>query len=144
MQLSNLKPSPRLRRHKRIGRGGKRGTFSGRGTKGQKARAGRRIRPAVRDIIKKIPKRRGYSQKQLPFRRAAVNLKELEAVFEAGALVAPNTLLEKNLVRRVFGKAPQIKILGTGSLSKGLRFKGVLFSKSAREAIEKSGGKIEG
>ncbi|OGF76863.1 hypothetical protein A3C77_03610 [Candidatus Giovannonibacteria bacterium RIFCSPHIGHO2_02_FULL_45_13] len=59
MQAHNLQKSGH-RKHKRIGRGGKRGSFSGRGIKGQKARAGRRIRPQIRDIIKKIHKRRGY------------------------------------------------------------------------------------
>ncbi len=56
MQLHQLQPSHKNRSKKRIGRGGKRGTYSGRGMKGQKARAGRKIRPAIRDLIQSLPK----------------------------------------------------------------------------------------
>ncbi len=59
MQLHQLKPTHPLSSSKRVGRGGKRGTFSGRGTKGQHARAGHRIRPAERDFIQRLPKLRG-------------------------------------------------------------------------------------
>ena len=59
MQLHNLKPSNKSGDTKRIGRGGKRGTFSGRGVKGQRARAGHKIRPGHRDQIQQIPKLRG-------------------------------------------------------------------------------------
>ena len=53
MLLRDLKPKTSKKSKKRIGRGGKRGTYSGRGIKGQKARAGHRIRPEIRDILKK-------------------------------------------------------------------------------------------
>lgn len=56
MQLHTLQPAHKLKSKKRIGRGGKRGTYSGRGVKGQKARAGRKIRPAIRDLIQSLPK----------------------------------------------------------------------------------------
>lgn len=59
MQLHELQPKTKNKKKKRIGRGGKRGTYCGRGLKGQKSRAGRRIRPAVRDVILRIPKLRG-------------------------------------------------------------------------------------
>ncbi|MBI4136288.1 MAG: hypothetical protein HY481_01940 [Candidatus Vogelbacteria bacterium] len=58
--MHQLKRQHPRQRKKIVGRGGKRGTTAGRGTKGQKARAGHRIRPAIRDVIKKLPKRRGY------------------------------------------------------------------------------------
>ena len=60
MQIHQLQLKDRSKSKKRIGRGGKRGTYSGRGIKGQKSRAGAKVRPALRDIIKKIPKKRGY------------------------------------------------------------------------------------
>lgn len=60
MQLHQIKPSHKLKTKKRIGRGGKKGTYSGKGMKGQKSRAGAKIRPELRDFIKKIPKVRGY------------------------------------------------------------------------------------
>src|SRR3989344_2150251 len=92
------------KRKKRVGRGGKRGTTSGRGTKGQKARSGRRIRPQFRDILKKIPKKKGYRVHILKQGSAVVNLKDLEKKFESGAEVSPKTLHEKGLVSMVSGK----------------------------------------
>jgi large subunit ribosomal protein L15 len=59
MQLHQIKSSKK-RPKKRIGRGGKKGTYCGKGMKGQKSRAGAKIRPELRDFIKKIPKTRGY------------------------------------------------------------------------------------
>jgi large subunit ribosomal protein L15 len=63
MQLHELKPRHKLKKKKRVGRGGKRGTYSGRGQKGQLARAGRKLKPIVREIIKRYPKLRGYKFK---------------------------------------------------------------------------------
>ncbi len=60
MQLHQIQTGTRKKEKKRVGRGGKRGTYCGRGIKGQRARAGAKIRPALRDLIKKIPKIRGY------------------------------------------------------------------------------------
>lgn len=63
MALYKIAPEHKNKTKKRVGRGGKRGTYSGRGVKGQKSRAGRRIRPAVRDLIQQIPKLRGAKNK---------------------------------------------------------------------------------
>jgi large subunit ribosomal protein L15 len=63
MQLHELKPIHKFKKKKRIGRGGKRGTYSGKGMKGQKSRAGRRLEPVIRGIIKRYPKLRGYKFK---------------------------------------------------------------------------------
>ncbi len=63
MQLHELKPNYSNKKGKRVGRGGKRGTTSGHGTKGQKSRAGHRIRPAERDLIQRLPKLRGFRNK---------------------------------------------------------------------------------
>ncbi|GAH50871.1 unnamed protein product, partial [marine sediment metagenome] len=60
MQLHQLKPKHKLKKPKRVGRGGKRGTYSGRGLKGQRSRAGRKFKPAIRGLIKRYPKLRGY------------------------------------------------------------------------------------
>jgi len=59
MQLHELQPTNKKKTKKRVGRGGKRGTYSGRGIKGQKSRAGRKIRPAIRDLMQRTPKLRG-------------------------------------------------------------------------------------
>src|SRR3989344_3053869 len=88
MQAHNLLKSSN-KKTKRIGRGGKRGSFSGRGIKGQKSRAGRRIRPQIRDIIKKIHKRRGYGRSRASavnpskIKPAIVSLGDLEKKFSA-------------------------------------------------------------
>jgi len=60
MQLHQLRPKHKLKKKKRIGRGGKRGTYSGKGIKGQKSRAGRKFAPVIRELIKRYPKLRGY------------------------------------------------------------------------------------
>ncbi len=60
MQLHQISKNKARKSPKRVGRGGKKGTYCGRGIKGQKARAGAKIRPELRDFIKKIPKVRGY------------------------------------------------------------------------------------
>ena len=142
MQLNEIKPKHRRRKRRRIGRGGKRGTYSGRGIKGQKSRAGRRLRPVVRDWIKKYPKLRGYKfrpQRQSP----VVNLDVLEKKFEAGQTVNPQVLLEKKIIRRIKEGSPKVKILGQGELTKALTFEKCLVSKQAKEKIEKSNGVVK-
>lgn len=135
MQIHQLKPVHKGRRSQRVGRGGKRGTTSGRGTKGQKARAGHKIRPAERDILKKIPKLRGYKFKSFRFQPAVVNLADLEEKFKTGEEVSPKVLLEKGLIHRIKGRTPAVKVLGKGELKKKLAFKDVTFSQSAAAKI---------
>jgi len=72
-----------------------------------------------------------------------LNLVELEKNFSAGELVTPESLLEKRLIRRIKGKVPEVKILGKGEIKKALIVKGCQLSKSAKEKIEKAGGKVE-
>lgn len=138
MQLHNLKSKTRKKRHKIIGRGGKRGKTSGRGGKGQTARAGAKVRPQLREVIKKLPKLRGYRFKSYRPKPAIVNLKDLGALFSSGDTVSPAALKAVGLVRA--GK--EVKILGEGRLGKKLIISGCLVSKSAREKIEKAGGTI--
>jgi len=64
MQLHQIKPLNKRKSKRRVGRGGKRGTYCGRGMKGQRARTGAKVRPEIRDLIKKIPKIRGYRFKR--------------------------------------------------------------------------------
>jgi large subunit ribosomal protein L15 len=118
-----------------VGRGGKRGTYSGRGIKGQRARAGAKIRPAERDVLKKIPKLRGYKFRRFRKRPAAVGLSEIGRVFRDGDTVTPSSLLAKGLVRRSKGRLPRVKILGGGLPTKSLAFRGVIFSRSAKKAV---------
>lgn len=69
MQFHNLKRNTPNKKSKQVGRGGKRGKTSGRGTKGQNARAGRKKRPESRDIIKRVPKLRGRGTSSLKSRQ---------------------------------------------------------------------------
>ena len=138
MQLHQLQPKHKLKRKKRIGRGGKRGTYSGRGIKGQKSRAGRKLAPVVRELIKKYPKLRGYRAKRPLKNLAIVNIGKLDEKFEESAVVNPKTLLEKKLIRRIKGKMPKVKILGKGELTKKLKFENCEFSESAKRKIQSS------
>src|SRR5436190_21485808 len=99
MQLHQLKKHSANKKSARVGRGGKRGKTSGRGTKGQRARAGRKMRPELRDIIKKIPKRRGYRCKAVSVAAFPISLEALEKAFSSGETVSRETLLAKKLVR---------------------------------------------
>ncbi len=131
----------------RVGRGGKRGKTSGRGTKGQNARAGHKKRPEMRDLIKKLPKLRGHGKNRARTVRvkapyASVNLGLLEATFVAGDLVNPETLYKKGLVRAPGGRISYVKILGNGTLTKALKVSDCAFSASAKTAIEAVGGSI--
>jgi large subunit ribosomal protein L15 len=142
MQLHQLKPIHKRKKGKRIGRGGKRGNYSGRGIKGQKARAGRKLKPIIRELIKKYPKLRGYRQKSKELKMAILNLEILERKFQAGEKVNPEILIEKGIISKIRGKIPKVKILGDGEISKNLIIENCQVSKSAKEKIEKAGGKI--
>lgn len=128
-----------------MGRGGKRGTTSGRGTKGQRARAGGKIRPALRDVIKKLPKRRGRGTHGFrPFRTkpVIVKLADCEQFFTNGEIIDPQSLLKKDLIRKMKGKMPAVKILGGSEIKKKFTVRGVLLSSAARSAIEHAGGEV--
>lgn len=140
MQLHTLTRKTPNKPQKRVGRGGGRGKTSGRGTKGQNARAGHKKRPDVREKLKKLPKLRGYAFATIQERTAVVNLSSLETMFAAGDTVSPVTLLEHRLIRGRKGETPKVKILGTGELTKKLIFTGCAVSASAKEKIEKAGG----
>lgn len=145
--LNTLSRSTRTR-SARIGRGGKRGKTSGRGGKGQTARAGNKIRPEIRDLIKKLPKLRGHGKNRARTVSDArvtyvpVNLAKLTS-FTAGQTVSPQTLVEKKIVSLVRGRLPAVKILGTGIISVALTIERCAISQGARVAIEKAGGTIK-
>jgi len=142
MRIHELKRNTPHKKSTQVGRGGKRGKTAGRGTKGQKSRAGHKIRPEIRDRIKKLPKLRGYKFGTVGIKPHTVNLFSIEKGFENGETVSPVTLIEKGLLRRVLGKIPAIKVLATGTLTKKLTFTGVLVSDSAKKKISAVGGSI--
>jgi large subunit ribosomal protein L15 len=144
MQAHQLKP-PRGAKHarKRIGRGNAagQGTYSGRGLKGQKSRAGNKPRRFFEGgqtrLIKKLPFRRGFRN---PFRveYQAVNLDDLQR-FEGGTEVTPELLQEKGVLRSL--RKP-VKILAAGELTKKLNVSAHRFSVTAKEKIEGAGGTV--
>lgn len=144
MQAHQLKP-PRGAKHarKRIGRGNAagQGTYSGRGLKGQKARAGNKPRRFFEGgqtrLFKKLPFRRGFTN---PFRveYQPVNLDDLQKLDE-GAEVTPELLKEKGVLRSI--RKP-VKILASGELTKKLSVTAHRFSLAAKEKIEAAGGSV--
>ncbi|TSC78185.1 MAG: hypothetical protein G01um101433_381 [Parcubacteria group bacterium Gr01-1014_33] len=136
MQLHQLQPIHRGRKARRVGRGGKRGTYSGRGIKGLGARAGGKFRPPEREILKKIPKLRGYRFKSFRRKPAIVNLFPIESHFKEGEIVSPVTLLKRGLIAKTKGNMPKVKILGKGELTKKLVFKDVMMSHAVTEKVK--------
>jgi len=142
MQLHELKKNTTFKKKKRVGRGGKKGTYCGTGGKGQKGRAGAKFKPLIREWVKKYPKLRGYNFNVLSS-VSAVNLDVLEKIFNEKDIVSPETLVSKKAVRRVDGKAPLVKILSRGEIKKALVIENCTVSKAAKEKIEKAGGTIK-
>lgn len=146
MQIHQIKRKTPNKKNRYVGRGGKRGKTAGRGTKGQRARAGAKFRPEMRDIIKRLPKLRGRgknSNKSISAKSEVINIESLETAFSNGETVSPVSLLSKKLVRRMGGIFPSVKILGTGEISKKLIIENCTLSKEARLKIEKAGGTIK-
>lgn len=141
MELHNLVRKTKNKKKKVVGRGGARGKTSGRGTKGQNARAGRKKRPELRDIIKKLPKLRGYKFSSTEPKSVIVNLADLN-IFEQGAKVNPSLLISNKLVKKVKGITPKIKILNNGDISRAITVSGCMVSKEAKIKIEKAGGSV--
>lgn len=147
--LHNLKPKPGSRRpRKRIGRGegSGLGKTSGRGHKGAGSRSGAKRKAGYEGgqnpIHMRMRKLRGpHMKKSMPFEKfrtktQPVNLSDLEARFDAGAEVNPETLKEKGLAKR----SDPVKILARGELKKKLDVHAHGFSAAAKEQIEAAGG----
>lgn len=144
MQTYNLKRKNPNYKSARVGRGGKRGKTSGRGTKGQNSRAGRKKRPEMRDIIKKLPKKRGYRFNTIKqYSVCPVNLITLEKAFSNDAKITPASLVKMKIIEMYKGKNPKVKILGTGNITKKLNVSGCAVSKDAKTKIEKAGGTVK-
>jgi large subunit ribosomal protein L15 len=152
LTLSNLKPAQKRRARKRVGRGlgsGK-GRYSGRGIKGQKSRAGsHKMRAGFEGgqmpIYMRLGKQRGpYSKDAMPMgphrtSTVPVNVRDLERVFDDGSEVTLEALIDKGLIKNT---KTDVKVLGQGELKKKLTVTAHSFSASAREKIEKAGGKV--
>lgn len=138
MQIHQLKLKKRKKR-KTIGRGGKRGTYSGKGNKGQKARSGGNVDPLFEggrsSLVERLKKVRGFKSPHA--KKVNINLNDLERNFENGEKVDVKSLIEKGLIDRIEAKNG-VKILGTGKLGKKITVdKEISMSQSAKKVIEK-------
>jgi len=143
VQIHQLQPKNKLKTRKIVGRGGKKGTYSGRGNKGQAARAGRKMVPIIRELIKRYPKLKGYRSFVLEDSTVVVNLEILNKNFKEEEIVNPENLVKKELISIIKGKMPKVKILGNGKIEKKLTIENCKISKTAKEAIEKAGGTVK-
>ncbi len=144
MQLHTLKRKTQRQTKQQVGRGSKRGKTSGRGQKGQTSRAGRKLRPEIREIIKKIPKLRGRGKnmnKSFEIKPVVLNVSTFSEM-ENGTILTPQKLVDLKLVKLLKGKVPKVKILANGEITNSLTFKKFTISKAAIEKIEKAGGKV--
>ncbi|UOF91912.1 50S ribosomal protein L15 [Fodinisporobacter ferrooxydans] len=145
MQLHELKPAEGSKHtRKRVGRGigSGHGKTSTRGHKGQNARSGGGVRAGFEGgqtpLFRRLPKR-GFNNTVFATEFAIVNLNQLNK-FEAGAVVTPELLLEKRVIRKALDG---VKILGQGELAVSLTVRANAFSKSAVEKIQAAGGTVE-
>lgn len=146
MRLHNLTYNPGAKKKpKRVGRGpgSGHGKTSCRGHKGQKARSGGGV-PAWFEggqtpLHRRVPKR-GFKNPNAKL-YTEVNVGTLEAYFDAGEVVTPDVLLERRVISKI--EKSGVKVLGDGELTKPLTVIAHAFSKSAKEKIERAGGKAE-
>ena len=145
MKLHTVKPNPNATKtRKRVGRGPGSGTgkTAGRGENGQNSRSGGGVRIGFEGgqtpLFRRLPKR-GFSNARFKKVYAIMNLDYLNK-FEDGAEITPEILKDMGLVKNTLDG---LKILGNGTLEKKLTVKANKFSKTAKEQIEKLGGKAE-
>ncbi|MGC8880670.1 MAG: uL15 family ribosomal protein [Minisyncoccia bacterium] len=143
MQIHQLRKNYKNKKKKRIGRGGKKGNYSGRGMKGQKSRAGHKIRPQIREAILKFPKKRGLKFRKTSEENIPVLLSDIQRKVKENCIITPKKLEKLGLVKSLKSKKAPIKILGSADLKYALTIKNCLLSKKAKESILKAGGKIE-
>lgn len=142
LTLSTLRRHTPRKSKKRLGRGNAagKGTYSGRGIKGQKSRsggkhAGGHAGKKTPAFVRQMKKRRGFNSGNAGF--VAVNLKDLER-FDADTTISPKFLRQQNLLPN---RSAKVKVLGYGTLSKKLTVQAHAFSNAAADAITKAGGK---
>lgn len=146
-ELHSLRPFKGSRKKsKRVGRGhgSAHGITATRGTKGQRARSGGSKGLKIlglKNLKHQTPKSRGF--RSIHEKPLVVNLDRINARYQDGETVNPQTLASKKILNAQKKRALFVKILGNGNLSKKLTFEQCLVSQSAREKIEKAGGTIQ-
>ena len=135
MQFHTLQSKTKHKRKKRIGRGGSRGAYSGRGQKGQKAHGGRKRPNSGLRLVQHLPKLRG--SKMRPAKEVIrLSLHELQKYAREGVVT------KDAIVTRAKDKGKEVKILGNGEVGAPLTIVGIAVSKGAAEKIKKAGGKV--
>ncbi|MBN85948.1 MAG: 50S ribosomal protein L15 [Dehalococcoidia bacterium] len=144
MQVHNVRSAQNRTKRKRVGRGdASRGTYSGKGMKGQKARSGGGVRPGFEGgqnpMIKGLPRLRGFKN---PFRTEyqVVNVDRLNALPAEINELSPATLESLRIIRHA---DKPVKILGFGEISRPISISGVQVSGTARAKIESAGGLVQ-
>jgi large subunit ribosomal protein L15 len=143
MKLHEIQPTTPLKKRKRVGRGGKRGTYSGKGMKGQKARSGAKLTPLFAGGAPTLTGRGSKVYHKLRGQhnsgdtrnadKVIVNISTLAKKYENGEVVSPETLMEKGIVTK---NVSVIKILGNGQTDKKFKFDGVTLSKTVQEQYQ--------
>lgn len=146
MQINTLKLNNKRKKRKTIGRGGKKGTYSGRGNKGQKARTGAHVDPLFEGgrstLIDHLKKNRGF--KSLAEKNLTLHISKLDKKFQDGDIINKEALIKAGIIGKMEVNR-EIKILGSEKISKKFVIaKEIKTSSSSAEAIKKAGGKIEG
>lgn len=138
MRLNTLTPAGKDR--KRIGRGGSRGGTSGRGHKGQRARTSGNVRPGFEGgqmpLVRRLPKH-GFNNINFKVTYIPVSLDRIASLFESGATVDKEVLIEKGILKRA---DTYFKVLGGTVITKKLQITANAFSAAAQAAIENAGG----
>lgn len=142
MQLHTINPTNARLPKKRVGRGGKRGTTSGKGTKGQRSRSGHRIRPAARDIVLKFPKLRGVGNSRRAIPATIVKTGDIPALLAK----AQSAMLTREVLaslKRIRDAKARVKVVSNGKLSSAVSISGIPITKGAKQEILKAGGTVK-
>ncbi len=144
MQINTIKLFNKKKTRKRVGRGGKKGTYSGKGMKGQKARSGVSMDPLFEGgrstLIDRMKKKRGFKSNKS--KKTIISLLKMSQKFNNNDIVNKDSLIKKGLINKTESKN-EIKILGKSDLKVKLNIdKRIILSQSAKKSIEKADGTI--
>ncbi len=145
MLINTLQLKNKRKKRKTIGRGGKKGTYCGKGNKGQKARSGAHVDPLFEGgrstLIDHMKKVRGFKSRTA--KKAVASLEMIEKKFKGGGIINKDSLIKSGIIGKLEAR-DGIKIVGGGKITKKITIDNkILLSAAAKSAIEKAGGKIE-
>jgi len=139
MQIHQLKRRTPNTKAQKVGRGGKRGTTSGHGSKGQRSRAGHRIRPAERDLISRLPKLRGVKNRRINPPAKVLNVGDIDRFFKEEGEITQKLLVDRGMLSSL---KERVKLLGSGEIKRAVTIIGIQVSESAKKKIEAAGGSV--